>query len=51
MTIYRDGSRDGVLISNNSKKDNVVEFKETKAPPRPKRLDAEIAWFQNDYDK
>ena len=51
MTIYRDGSRDGVLISNNSKKDNVVEFKVTKAPPMPKRLDAEIVRFQNDYDK
>lgn len=51
MTIYRDGSRDGVLISNNSKKENVVEFKETKAPPRPKRLKAEIVRFQNDYDK
>jgi len=50
MTIYRDGSRDGVLISNNDKKD-VVEFKETKAPPRPKRLKAEIVRFQNDYEK
>ncbi len=50
MTIYRDGSRDGVLISNNDKKD-VVEFKETKAPPRPKRLNAEIVRFQNDYEK
>ncbi len=51
MTIYRDGSRDGVLISNNNKKENVVEFKETKAPPRPKRLKAEIVRFQNDYEK
>ncbi|MCB2222328.1 MAG: adenosylcobalamin-dependent ribonucleoside-diphosphate reductase [Bacteroidetes bacterium] len=51
MTIYRDGSRDGVLISNSKKKENVVEFKETKAPPRPKRLDAEIVRFQNDYEK
>jgi ribonucleoside-diphosphate reductase alpha chain len=51
MTIYRDGSRDGVLISNNNKKDNVIEFKETKAPPRPKRLEAEIVRFQNDYEK
>ncbi|MCB0805354.1 MAG: adenosylcobalamin-dependent ribonucleoside-diphosphate reductase [Bacteroidales bacterium] len=50
MTIYRDGSRDGVLISNKEKKDTVV-FKETKAPPRPKRLDAEIIRFQNDYEK
>ncbi len=52
MTIYRDGSRDGVLISNDDKKeeDNTV-FKETKAPKRPKRLEAEIVRFQNDYEK
>jgi len=52
MTIYRDGSRDGVLISNDNKKnENVIEFKETKAPPRPKILTAEIVRFQNDYEK
>jgi ribonucleoside-diphosphate reductase alpha chain len=51
MTIYRDGSRDGVLISNDNKKENAVEFKETKAPPRPKKLDADIVRFQNDYEK
>ncbi len=50
MTIYRDGSRDGVLISN-TKKENVIEFKETKAPPRPRKLAAEIVRFQNDYEK
>ena len=51
MTIYRDGSRDGVLISNDNKKDTEVTFKETKAPTRPKRLEAEIVRFQNDYEK
>ncbi|GAB4332207.1 MAG: adenosylcobalamin-dependent ribonucleoside-diphosphate reductase [Bacteroidales bacterium] len=50
MTIYRDGSRDGVLVSNESKS-NKIEFKETKAPPRPKRLEADIVRFQNDYEK
>ncbi len=48
MTIYRDGSRDGVLISKGAAKEN---FKETKAPPRPKKLEAEIIRFQNDYEK
>jgi len=48
MTIYRDGSRDGVLVSNDETKEN---FKETKAPPRPKTLEAEIIRFQNDYEK
>lgn len=48
MTIYRDGSRDGVLVSNDENKEN---FKETKAPSRPKKLEAEIIRFQNDYEK
>ncbi|MCK9616575.1 MAG: adenosylcobalamin-dependent ribonucleoside-diphosphate reductase [Lentimicrobiaceae bacterium] len=52
MTIYREGSRKGVLVSND-KKDNEQdnEFRETKAPPRPKKLEAEIVRFQNDYEK
>jgi ribonucleoside-diphosphate reductase alpha chain len=52
MTIYRDGCRTGVLVSDNEKKsEGVVEFKETKAPPRPRKLKAEIVRFQNDYEK
>ncbi len=51
MTIYRDGSRDGVLISNEKKNDETTEFKETKAPIRPKVLEAEVVRFQNDYEK
>lgn len=52
MTIYRDGSRSGVLVTND-KKENKEEptFKETQAPTRPKRLEAEIVRFQNDYEK
>lgn len=51
MTVYRDGSRSGVLVSDNSKKKNENEFVETKAPKRPKKLEAEIVRFQNDYEK
>lgn len=51
MTIYRDGSRDGVLVSHDKKKDETEEFKETKAPVRPATLEAEVVRFQNDYDK
>ncbi len=51
MTIYRDGSRAGVLIANDDKKNDDNEFKETTAPTRPKRLDAEVVRFQNDYEK
>ena len=54
ITVYRDGSRSGVLISADDKKDDVLEnseFKETKAPSRPKRLDAKVVRFQNNKEK
>jgi ribonucleoside-diphosphate reductase alpha chain len=50
MTIYRDGSRSGVLIADESKKE-VVEFRENNAPKRPKRLKGEIHRFQNNLEK
>ncbi|MCD4736847.1 MAG: adenosylcobalamin-dependent ribonucleoside-diphosphate reductase [Bacteroidales bacterium] len=50
MTIYREGSRSGVLVSNENNDQKTV-FTETKAPPRPKILEAEIVRFQNDYEK
>ncbi|MBW6490633.1 MAG: adenosylcobalamin-dependent ribonucleoside-diphosphate reductase [Lentimicrobium sp.] len=50
MTIYRDGSRSGVLVSN-EKKEDISEFRETKAPPRPVKLEADVVRFQNDYEK
>ena len=49
MTIYREGSRAGVLISNDKKEE--PRFKETKAPPRPKILEADVVRFQNNYEK
>lgn len=55
MTVYRDGSRSGVLLNNEGKdkkkKDKGDEFVETKAPHRPDRLEAEIVRFQNDHEK
>jgi len=50
VTIYRDGSRAGVLVSDTPKKDDNLEFRETKAPQRPKRLETEVVRFQNDYE-
>lgn len=47
MTIYRDGSRSGVLISN----DETPKFTENNAPKRPKYLDADVVRFQNNYEK
>ncbi len=53
MTVYRDGSRAGVLVSAEKqvKKDDIAEFLETKAPSRPDRIEAEIVRFQNEYEK
>lgn len=46
ITVYRDGSRTGVLIANdNKKKETSVNVK------RPKSLEAEIVRFQNQNEK
>lgn len=49
-TIYRDGSRSGVLISNDEKKKESREeiaFRETASPKRPDSLEADIIRFRN----
>ena len=56
MTIYREASRDGVLISKDSKpakeeKEDDNVFRETKAPRRPLTLEADVIRFQNNYEK
>jgi ribonucleoside-diphosphate reductase alpha chain len=54
VTVYRDGSRSGVLVSADDNKDDVLEnteFKETKAPSRPKKLDGKVVRFQNNKEK
>lgn len=52
MTIYREGSRDGVLVSHSEgvKKETPL-FIETKAPKRPKKLEADVIRFQNEKEK
>ena len=47
-TIYRDGSRHGVLVSNDEQ--GAQQFAETKAPKRPKKLEAEIIRFKNNRE-
>ena len=49
-TIYRDGSRTGVLVSTSEGKKDTPSFGESKAPKRPKKLDAEIVRFKNDKE-
>ncbi len=49
VTIYREGSRSGVLVSDD--KNKKPEFRETNAPPRPKILEADVVRFQNNKEK
>lgn len=51
ITVYRDGSRSGVLVKDNTSASADDEFKETKAPKRPKELESEIVRFNNDSEK
>lgn len=51
MTVYRDGSRSGVLVSKEEKKVEIDEFTETAAPKRPKTLKAKIIRFNNNHEK
>ncbi len=51
MTIYREGSRQGVLVSNSEGEKKEKKFTETQAPKRPKKLEADVIRFQNDKEK
>ena len=51
VTVYRDGSRSGVLISN-KKEDEVEEVVDSVFPTkRPIELEADVVRFQNSKDK
>ncbi len=50
ITIYRDGSREGVLIADTKKNDSKV-FSDFHSPKRPTKLKAEILRFQNNHEK
>ena len=48
ITVYRDGSRSGVLVSNNDKgKKKDEDFQEHHAPKRPQKLEAKVVRFFN----
>ena len=53
ITVYRDGSRSGVLVSNDEKKkEKVVDgIVESIAPKRPEKIEAEIIRFMNHDEK
>lgn len=52
-TIYVDGSRSGVLVTEEDKKETEIEnyFKENHAPRRPKVLEADVHNFTNKGEK
>lgn len=54
-TVYRDGSRSGVLISNDDKKKKKDDCNCLQAPiivaNRPRELDADVVKFQNNKEK
>lgn len=48
ITVYRDGSRSGVLVSQDEESEgNIIE---TKAPKRTKELTAKVVRFQNEKE-
>jgi ribonucleoside-diphosphate reductase alpha chain len=52
ITVYRDGSRSGVLVQPDEKKDKKnTSIIETKPPKRPKTLEAEVVRFMNHDEK
>lgn len=52
ITVYRDGSRQGVIMSNEGTTQNVVkEPRENNAKPRPKRLECDVVRFTNNKEK
>ncbi len=53
ITVYRDGSRSGILVASDDKKEKKKDgcYAETIFPKRPKKIEAKVVRFQNDYDK
>lgn len=53
ITIYRDGSRSGVLVENKKKeeKEGQAYIAEHKAPARPQVLEADVVRFNNNEER
>ncbi len=50
-TVYRDGSRSGVLVSTQKTKKPAEEVPKQKNPKRPNELEADVVKFQNNKEK
>lgn len=51
MTVYREGSRSGVLVSDKKPDAKPDVFTETAAPKRPRVLDAAVVSFMNNDER
>lgn len=51
VTVYRDESRSGVLISSDTPKEGVHIHAETHAVPRPKTVECDVIRFSNNSEK
>ena len=51
VTVYRDGSRSGVLISNYDKNEDTAKIASTLPAKRPQILEADVVRFQNNKEK
>ncbi|MBT8395162.1 MAG: adenosylcobalamin-dependent ribonucleoside-diphosphate reductase [Flavobacteriaceae bacterium] len=54
ITVYRDGSRSGILVSADDKKEEEIEntyITETFVKKRPHKIEAEIVRFHNESEK
>jgi ribonucleoside-diphosphate reductase alpha chain len=51
ITVYRDGSRSGVLVSNDKPAASSTTIYENNAPKRPKTLDCDVIRFTNKGEK
>ena len=51
ITIYREGSRSGVLIDEKEKESSLLATAPAAAPQRPQRLEAEVIRFMNKSKK
>ena len=49
-TIYRDGSRSGVLVSTTESEEEIKGFSESAAPKRPETLEAAVVRFKNNNE-
>ena len=51
ITVYRDGSRSGILVSNDNKKEDKKYKNKDLVLKRPQKIEAEIIRFHNESEK